>query len=319
MRAIVIRGDKKRGAEVIALLEMLGGKNCGLRNISDNAAYYITAGGIIESMFIPLPQDNYKLYTLDEFWADFPYKVGGKAHIGYRDADAEIVRAFWDVDRESVTYTCLLSDNTTTKEKAEDLLPITNEQPEPMNIAEILKDAPKGTKLFSLIHGMIELKEIVLTDTFPIKMQIGRDTVSFTAEGKYLWDMEDAECILYPSKENRVWSTFKVGSQFPTAIDGCSALLDLSVDNEDYYADSQLTALRRLLIARDAWWKLDNDWKPDYTATNLKYAIGVVKGELYENRVTRDTNVILTFRTSELRNKFLNTFRDLIERCKELI
>lgn len=315
MRAIVIRGDKKRGAEVIALLEMLGGKNCGLRNISDNAAYYITAGGIIESMFIPLPQDNYKLYTLDEFWADFPYKVGGKAHIGYRDADAEIVRAFWDVDRESVTYTCLLSDNTTTKEKAEDLLPITNEQPEPMNIAEILKDAPKGTKLFSLIHGMIELKEIVLTDTFPIKMQIGRDTVSFTAEGKYLWDMEDAECILYPSKENRDWATFKVAPKFPTSIFKCCEILNFS----GYHKESEIGALRKLLIARDAWWNVDGDWKPDYAATNLKYAIGVVKGKVHGNSATRDANRVLCFRTPELRDKFLNTFRDLIERCKELI
>ena len=79
-----------------------------------------------------------------------------------------------------------------------------------INIAELLKDCPKGTKLYSTIFGEVELKEvwdkgrtafIVVTHSF------GQEE-KFYPDGKYNTNLTDSECTLFPSKEQRDWSKF---------------------------------------------------------------------------------------------------------------
>lgn len=84
-----------------------------------------------------------------------------------------------------------------------------------LNLAEILKDAPKGTKLWSPICGECELVAVRDTNTYPIvcKSSEGHD-VNFTDLGKYYGVFYgNGECVLFPSKENRDWSTFKVSEE----------------------------------------------------------------------------------------------------------
>lgn len=88
---------------------------------------------------------------------------------------------------------------------------------EKLNLVEILKDVPKGTKLWSPICGECEFSEIVNDEdiSHPIICRtnlnsgdFGRE--SFTADGKFSTLYKNAECVLFPSKENKDWSTFKV-------------------------------------------------------------------------------------------------------------
>ena len=45
---------------------------------------------------------------------------------------------------------------------------------ENLNLAEILKDCPKGTKLYSTIYGDVELAGVYLKDDkYPIEIKIG--------------------------------------------------------------------------------------------------------------------------------------------------
>lgn len=84
-----------------------------------------------------------------------------------------------------------------------------------LNLVEILKNAPKGTKLYSPICGECELDNVNSNDTtYPIACKYNdREgylvSISFTAEGRYSY-YSNGECLLFPSKENRDWSTFKV-------------------------------------------------------------------------------------------------------------
>lgn len=85
---------------------------------------------------------------------------------------------------------------------------------ETLDLTKILKDMPKGTKLYSTIHGVVTFERVHNTSKticdFPIEVILKNDnTVSFTSEGLY-FDHFDGECILFPSKENRDWSTFKI-------------------------------------------------------------------------------------------------------------
>lgn len=84
-----------------------------------------------------------------------------------------------------------------------------------MNIAEILKNCPKGLKLYSSIHGEVELVCVnEYSDRYPIycKAKNGND-VTFTSDGRILLEYPDAECVLFPSKDQRDWSKFGVSDQ----------------------------------------------------------------------------------------------------------
>ena len=81
---------------------------------------------------------------------------------------------------------------------------------EELNLAELLKDCPVGTKLYSTVCGEVEFVEVTKDSSiFPI---ITRDSNSikqvFTKKGCYI-DSGFAECVLFPSKEQRDWSKYQ--------------------------------------------------------------------------------------------------------------
>lgn len=85
-----------------------------------------------------------------------------------------------------------------------------------LNLAEILKDCPQGTKLYSTIHGEVEFIEIrknCITN-HPIIYKYKDDDGDYcmdstTIGGKFVFS-SNGECILFPSKNQRDWSKFKV-------------------------------------------------------------------------------------------------------------
>lgn len=79
-----------------------------------------------------------------------------------------------------------------------------------MNIAEILKNYKKGTYLYSVIHGNVQLISIDKS-TYPITFKYCRandfHAASLTKEGKFDADC-DGECTLFPSAKMRDWTKF---------------------------------------------------------------------------------------------------------------
>ena len=72
-----------------------------------------------------------------------------------------------------------------------------------INIAEILKDCPKRTKLYSPIFGEGWLSEV---GNYLIKVYDNNaNDYNFYHDGSYV---KTGECMLFPSKENRDWNTF---------------------------------------------------------------------------------------------------------------
>lgn len=76
-------------------------------------------------------------------------------------------------------------------------------------------------------------------------------------------------------------------------------------------------ALGKLIQLRDEYWRLDGNWKPDWTDDIIqkKFSIYIdfsgVKKAIYYH-----TNQTFVFSTPELRDKFYNNFKDLIEEAK---
>lgn len=79
---------------------------------------------------------------------------------------------------------------------------------ENINLIEILKDCPQGTKLYSTMYGDVEFESINEDKSHPIIVRIDDDhTECFSIDGK-IYSFYDGECVLFPSKEERDWSKF---------------------------------------------------------------------------------------------------------------
>lgn len=80
-----------------------------------------------------------------------------------------------------------------------------------INIAEILRDMPKGTKLYSPLFGKCELTGVD-NSKYPIVIKVQRIDGAISKvimkDGRYFDGYEDAECSLYPSAKMRDWSKF---------------------------------------------------------------------------------------------------------------
>ena len=88
---------------------------------------------------------------------------------------------------------------------------------ENLNLLEILKDAPKCTRLYSTIWGDVELIE-VLSHTVICKDNGGVEW-NFRNNGNLLAsNTEYGECVLFPSKEQRDWSKFKLDLPIDTPV-----------------------------------------------------------------------------------------------------
>lgn len=107
---------------------------------------------------------------------------------------------------------------------------------------------------------------------------------------------------------------------YPKTYSECCTILGI-VEYHDWscgYNAELMYDFCKLIVCRDAYWEFAN-WKPDWKdATQKKHSIQLVVGEIADTRSYR-TNSVLTFPTEEMRDAFRNNFKDLIERCKELI
>ena len=112
----------------------------------------------------------------------------------------------------------------------------------------------------------------------------------------------------------------------------------LNIPNDERYIDIDvplyynklLSAFTELLICRDAYWKiagewmeLDKPWEPDYDSGVNKYGIICMNGVVQKSNPTtnweRHLNKLLDFPTEEMRDAFYDNYKELIEKCKELL
>lgn len=81
-----------------------------------------------------------------------------------------------------------------------------------INLVEKLKDVPKGTEFFTTVWGKVMFLGFISLETKTVKIQIGLKT----QENKYVYiysngclkNLPGAECIIFPSEDNRDWDTY---------------------------------------------------------------------------------------------------------------
>ena len=106
-----------------------------------------------------------------------------------------------------------------------------------INIAEILRDMPEGTKLYSPLFGKCEYIS-VFGDKRPFNIKVQRaddaSSRSFMKDGRYFGGYEDTECLLFPSDKMRDWSKFFKRGDVLVDSDLETAVVFDSWANDDY-------------------------------------------------------------------------------------
>ena len=135
-------------------------------------------------------------------------------------------------------------------------------------------------------------KELILPDNWEVKEVVGNKIIIKEKEKELpkTWN----ECVCNSNMEH-------------TTI-----TVSLPKENED-----AVRALCKLLSCRNAWWERLG-WKPDWDKPDEKHCI-VRKGEAADKQIKSFESCILAFPTYEVRDQFLDSFRDLIEEAKELL
>lgn len=108
-----------------------------------------------------------------------------------------------------------------------------------LNLCEILKDCPKGTKLYTPLYGVCSLYSV--TDKFVNVDYVGTVNIicgeTFFSNGT-ISELGD-ECLLFPSKDNRDWSTFKTKKERfdPKTFQPFDKVLVRDINKQNWHCD----------------------------------------------------------------------------------
>jgi hypothetical protein len=358
-KILAIKGDKNRGNEVIALLQMLGGEAIAAKGNDETVIYGISENSIIDiRLSYEKRIDNYTIFTLDEFYARFPFKVRYFVFAGNCTYAVDIRQMHWNAKTQEVEYMVKpWADNLwyTANKLTKYVMPKFNVGETVYNkhtrkFGEIVKYQWQKDEYIYLIHHLME-------DAWYLERQLTKDVESVDNENKMKNVLAELlEHIKTTSKDDlekefeelKEWSnvgptveefmTFcecvNKKPKYPTTYEECCKVLKKNPDikpevrmvsPEESLLFSKLIMLKR---CRDAYWKiygekkgLDKPWDSTYGCGEWGYWIGYSINEnkiyLQDSRIL--VNCVLIFPTEEMRDAFNVNFKDLIEKCKELL
>ena len=80
------------------------------------------------------------------------------------------------------------------------------------NLVSILKHCPEGTKLYSPIYGEVTLYSVNNRRIDVIATNCSDETthIEFSRLGRLILGYSNAECVLFPSKDQRDWDKFRI-------------------------------------------------------------------------------------------------------------
>ena len=78
-------------------------------------------------------------------------------------------------------------------------------------LTQILKDCPRGTRLYTPLAGKVYLVDIKDKNEYQITVE-DKDfkKLTFDYKGRCFTEFKDGECLLFPAIDQRDWSKFKV-------------------------------------------------------------------------------------------------------------
>ena len=147
-------------------------------------------------------------------------------------------------------------------------------------------------------------------------------------------DLSNRELI----QEDGKWFVVKKKKEYPKTYEECCEIvkvekkhtLEGEIIRKNNYKIDLLESFQKLLICRDAYWKIAGEemglgkpWEPDYDSGVNKFGIICMNGVVQESNPTtnweRHLKKNLDFPSAEMRDAFKKNFDPDIEFCKELL
>ena len=288
---IAIKANPNRGKEIISLLESLGGTKTPLSGSGVLYTYYIDDNNVIR--YNDAPKD-YKVYTLEEFEKEFPFKIGDlciySSDILGKDSVVKILGM--TIENDCIMYEVghkdIVAKHTYIYRKRETLKPY-KEMKEERNITLTLEKAKEW------YNKGEELREIALqafTEKELTKVELPKTWEEF--------------CENYPVQLGECW------------LGSCDEIYKKSYDKERIYKNwipSKKSAEAHLALIQLE--QLRNCYNNSCNDTN-RIAIINNNGNI-ELYVNPPFNCFLTFKNHLLAREFFSNFKEIIEIAKKLI
>ena len=324
-KKLAIKGHPTRGNEVIALLEMLGGKNCyNLNGLFSENAYYLIGGPrnneILGGEYM-FGNENIYWFTLDEFYKKYPFKVGDKVFLYDNITLGCVTGMKWD--EETVKYCVytsaecwcdvkdLLKWNTIDKKE---------EMKSKREYDELRMPLDDDDKLAT--EATIMGKRILPPDGYLVGKITQTDNGMLVeyVEKKPVYPKTYKECcdvLLIPPYYNLRYHTYEPAyDEYATS----NTLLSLQ---------DKLNTLGKLIICRNAYWKilgeelgLGKPWEPVFGKIilfDITFYLYQDNFVLHKGEYSSSSNCLLVFPFEEMRDTFYENFKDLIEQCKKFL
>lgn len=137
--------------------------------------------------------------------------------------------------------------------------------------------------------------------------------------GTYVWSNEMFEG-LESEVNNTTKSTKKIDvSILPTDFDTCAKLLGVRCHiSADGYMGVEFQVFQKLIICRNAYWAIADNWKPNYKNKEKKYCI-VTRGNKLGVATTIEISRNFIFPTPEMAQKFHDSFGLKLDFCKDML
>ena len=167
-------------------------------------------------------------------------------------------------------------------------------------------------------------KKVIANELKPYKEKNINMNIEYDL-AKYSYEIKDGKLVIGEKKPT-----------YPKTYEECCDVLNIdpirrieyeeswgfrSINQYDTDILAQLKHFRKLIICRDAYWKiagkqmgLDKPWEPDWNVLSTKHEFILIN----KGRFTYSSR-LLEFPTVEMRDAFYDNFRKLIEQCKELL
>lgn len=171
------------------------------------------------------------------------------------------------------------------------------------------------------MKSIVEIKEYLLTNSVKNAQNLLDIEKCLNKDGI---DLPDNILVHSSGIGSAEFITWYESITFPKSFEECRMVLQLPSGEINVEAPIQYSAyaknIIKLIICRNAYWKLCDDWEPDWTdESTKKYCIMTVSGEVVTNEYTYKKNHILSFPTEEVTVEFHRNFKPLIDQCAPFI
>nr|DAN71604.1 MAG TPA: hypothetical protein [Caudoviricetes sp.] len=191
-----------------------------------------------------------------------------------------------------------------------------------------------GMKVYDQVFfGDDTLEIIEVRGDMSLRVLYGEATYCYTGDGRFIGDdiiSNRWNCISQiPTLSTSPYTLqgFEQKAPIPTFEDAIKWLRENNKYDVSISEDSKVTyftknenypvfeAIRKLIILRDYY---NEGWKPDWKSDEFKYCIQVYKGDI-ETMNYNTIYKVMYFKTPEIRDKFLEEQRELLEIAKPLL